>query len=72
MKKTLVTLILCVASVVFVFAQSAPLEGKWQGTMTLGGLNSKKKVKFELFLKKENSKLIGRSYLHLDNNRVIE
>ena len=72
MKKTLVTLILCAASVAFVFAQSAPLEGKWEGTMSLGGLNSNKKVKFELFLKKEKSNLIGRSYLHLDDNRVIE
>lgn len=72
MKKTLVTLLLCVVSLSYVLGQSAPLEGLWKGTMTLDGLDSKKKVKFELFLKKEKSQLIGRSYLHLSDSRVIE
>lgn len=72
MKKTLVTLLFCLVSLSFAFAQSGALEGLWKGTMTLGGLNSNEKVKFELFLKKENSKLIGRSYLYLNDGRVIE
>lgn len=72
MKKTLVTLLLCLISISFVVAQSGSLEGLWKGTMTLDGLNSNKKVKFELFLKKEKSQIIGRSYLHLNDSRVIE
>jgi hypothetical protein len=73
MKRTIITLLLfCLAGVAYVGAQSGALEGLWQGTMTLGGLESKKKVKFELYLQKKKSKIVGRSYLHLSDTRIIE
>lgn len=48
------------------------LAGLWKGEMTLGGLNSAQKVKFEIFLEVKGKRIKGRSYVHLDNEKTIE
>ena len=48
------------------------IEGLWKGTMTIGGINSGKEVKFELFLELKGKKLKGRSYVHIAPGKVIE
>ena len=48
------------------------LGGLWKGTMTVGGLDSGKEIKFELFLEVKGKKLKGRSYVHLAPGKVIE
>lgn len=52
--------------------KSGGLEGLWKGSMTLGGLEDQRKVTFELYLTRENKKLVGKSYLYLSNDQVIE
>jgi len=54
-------------------AQDRYIEGLWQGTITIGGLQSQTGYKFELYLQieKEN-RLVGRAYIYLDNDQVIE
>ena len=71
MKPITLTLVafLCVSS--FAIAQSG-LEGTWKGTMTVGGLESKKTVPFELFLQQKGAKIEGRSYIYLEDKTVIE
>lgn len=73
MKKVLFTLVGALLLPLFLFGQkSGGLEGLWQGTMTLNGLNDNKGVKFELYLTRQNKQLVGKSYLHLSKDHVIE
>ena len=73
MQKLLLTCCLlgtfCMAS----FAQVS-LEGSWEGTITIGGLDSKDSYKFELVLARsgKRGKLKGRSFVHISPDEVIE
>ncbi|MEO0337908.1 MAG: hypothetical protein AAF242_01715 [Bacteroidota bacterium] len=74
MKKILLLHLLCF----FLFsistnAQSSRLEGNWEGTITIGGLDSAEEIPFELYLKKDgNRQLVGRSYIHFDKDEIVE
>ncbi len=48
------------------------LEGLWRGTMTIGGIESTEKLRFELYLKKDGKRLRGRSYLYLNETKTLE
>ena len=48
------------------------LEGLWEGVMTEGGLHGNDGYKFELLIRLEGSKIEGRSYVHLEEGKVIE
>lgn len=52
--------------------KSGGLEGLWKGSMTLGGLESRHELSFELYLTRENKELVGKSYLYLSDGQVIE
>ena len=71
MKKIIFTLIVCTLASLSVEAQSR-LEGLWKGTITVGGLEAAEKLPFELYLKKEGTKLVGRSYIYLKGKQVVE
>lgn len=48
------------------------LSGLWKGTLTIGGINSSKEVKMELYLEVKGKKLKGRSYVHIAPGKTIE
>lgn len=48
------------------------VSGLWEGTMTIGGLESAKTYPFELWLEQTGSKLRGKSYIHLDDGQVVQ
>lgn len=52
--------------------KSGGLEGLWKGSMTLGGLEDQREVTFELYLSLEEKHLIGKSYLYLSDEEVVE
>ncbi len=54
-----------------VCAQAATLQGQWEGTITIGGIQSEQGLPFELFLYRDGKRLWGRSYVHLDGRRII-
>lgn len=56
---------------IFTSAQAAKLAGQWEGTITVGGIDSEQGLRFELFLYREGKRLWGRSYVHLDEQRTI-
>jgi len=54
-------------------AQNRYIEGLWQGTITIGGIQSQTGYKFELYLQAEgDNRLVGRAYIYLDDDQVIE
>lgn len=71
MKKTPLTLLLLICTLVVVNGQSR-LEGVWKGVITQGGLESAEQLPFELYLQKEGGKLVGRSYITLKNKERVE
>lgn len=48
------------------------LDGLYEGTLTRGGIYSKEGLRFELLLEVKGNEVIGRSYLHIDKNEIIE
>lgn len=53
-------------------AQEA-LEGLWEGTITIGGLESQQGYKFELFLDViDGRKIKGRSYVYIAKDDILE
>ncbi len=48
------------------------LEGLFQGSLTLGGLGSSRKVKVEMYLKIDKKQVEGRSYVHLAPGKTVE
>jgi hypothetical protein len=64
--------VFCLIPVLLPAQKSGGLEGLWKGSMTLGGLDDQRQVTFELYLTRENKKLVGKSYLYLSDDRVIE
>lgn len=48
------------------------LDGLYEGTLTRGGIYSKEGLRFELLLEVKEGEVKGRSYLHLDDNQIIE
>lgn len=59
----------------FLSAASAQpsLEGLWEGTITIGGLESQHGYKFELFLEVvDGRKIKGRSYVYIAKDDILE
>lgn len=48
------------------------LEGLWQGTMSVGGINSSKTVRFQLYLKVNGKDLEGKSIVYLQDGSIVE
>ncbi len=48
------------------------LEGLWEGFITKGGLDQEDGYKFELLIKLDGHSVTGRSYVHLEEGKVIE
>mgnify|MGYP006283230355 CR=1 FL=1 len=48
------------------------LEGLWEGYITKGGLHTEDGYKFELLIKLDGHRITGRSYIHLEEGKVIE
>lgn len=73
MKTFLTTCVLCVFFGVVGSAQdSKSVAGLWEGTLTVGGINSKSGYKFELWMEQRGSKIRGKTYLHLGDKQVIQ
>ena len=50
-----------------------PIEGLWEGTITIGGLESRQGYKFELFLEViDGRKIKGRSYVYIAKDDILE
>ena len=55
------------------FAQNTKgLEGLWTGTMSIGGLNSQKTVRFQLYLDVEGNDISGKSIVYLEDGQIVE
>jgi hypothetical protein len=73
MKKSFLALVLLLSLPLLLPAQkSGSLEGLWKGSMTLGGLKDTREVKFELYLTRQKKEIIGKSYLYVSQDEVIE
>lgn len=63
-------------SAVFLWAPGAGaqerLQGLFEGTLTVGGLESSRKIRLEMFLRFKGQEISGRSYVHLENRQVVE
>ncbi len=72
---TALRIALALLSVWFFFQAPAlraqTLEGQWEGTMTLGGINSARTVPFSLYIYRNGERIWGRSYLHLGPGQII-
>lgn len=71
MRLSLALLLGCLCWTGHVFAQSH-LNGLWEGTMTVGGLQSTQGYPIEMVLEQRGKKVSGRTYLHLSKDRIIE
>ncbi|MGB3546738.1 MAG: hypothetical protein WBA17_07175 [Saprospiraceae bacterium] len=52
-------------------AQVTVLDGDWQGTITVGGLDSPTEYPIELYLVREGSRVTGRSYITIAPGQTI-
>lgn len=48
------------------------LEGVWKGTITKGGIFTSGGYPFELFLEIEGKEIVGKSYVYLSEDEIIE
>ncbi|RME95046.1 MAG: hypothetical protein D6772_13735 [Bacteroidetes bacterium] len=49
------------------------LDGLWEGTLTIGGIESRTGYRLEIYIeRKGNSRVEGRSYLHVSPQRIVE
>lgn len=48
------------------------LEGLWEGSITLNGINSTKENRFQMLIHYEEGGVHGRSYIYLDNGEILE
>ncbi len=60
-----------VATSVLLSAQNR-LEGLWEGTITLNGINSTKENRFQMLIHYKEGGISGRSYIYLDNGEILE
>ncbi len=61
----------CIGITVSLFGQ-ARLEGLFEGTITLGGLESSQKMRVDMFLKINQYEITGRTYAHTSEGKVVE
>lgn len=47
-------------------------EGLWEGTITIGGINSTKGYPVQVYLERQGKKVSGRSYVYVGETRIIE
>ena len=48
------------------------LEGLFEGYLTVGGLESSRKLRLEIFVRFKGQEISGRSYVHLGKGQVVE
>jgi hypothetical protein len=48
------------------------LQGLFEGTLTVGGLESSRKLRIELFLRFTGREISGRSYVYLEKGQMVE
>ena len=48
------------------------LEGLFEGYLTVGGLESSRKLRLEIFVRFKGQEINGRSYVHLGRGQVVE
>ena len=53
-------------------AAQLEFEGLWEGTITVGGIQSSQGYPVQVYLERQGKKVTGRSYIYLSENRVIE
>ena len=63
----LIPLLLCTRA----SAQSSRLDGLWEGTMVIGGLDGAEKLPMQLYLKTTGRKVEGRSYVQLPDGSTL-
>lgn len=47
-------------------------EGLWEGTITVGGIQSTKGYPVQVYFERQGKKVTGRSYVYLSETRIIE
>jgi hypothetical protein len=53
-------------------AAQLEFEGLWEGTITVGGIQSTKGYPVQVYLERQGKKITGRSYIYLSETRIIE
>ena len=53
-------------------AAQLEFEGLWEGTITVGGIQSTQGYPVQVYLERQGKKISGRSYVYLSETRVIE
>lgn len=69
MHRLLLLCLLC--SPCFALSAQVALDGLWEGTITIGGLQSQRGYPFQVFLEKRGRIVTGRSYIQL-GERLVE
>lgn len=72
MKITSLTLFFLAITFIVGAQNTKGLDGLWTGTMSLGGINSTKTVRFQLYLNVEGTELSGKSIVYLENGEIVE
>ncbi|MGH1435112.1 MAG: hypothetical protein ACRBG0_11700 [Lewinella sp.] len=53
-------------------AAQLQFEGLWEGTITVGGIQSTKGYPVQVYLERQGKTVTGRSYVYLSETRIIE
>lgn len=53
-------------------AAQLEFEGLWEGTITVGGIQSTQGYPVQVYLERQGKKVSGRSYVYLSETRIIE
>ncbi|WP_367387963.1 hypothetical protein [Lewinella sp. LCG006] len=53
-------------------AAQLQFEGLWEGTITVGGIQSTKGYPVQIYLERQGKKVSGRSYVYLSDTRIVE
>ena len=53
-------------------AAQLEFEGLWEGTITVGGIQSTQGYPVQVYLERQGRKVSGRSYVYLSETRIIE
>lgn len=71
MNRLLILLLVSVCSFQ-IHAQDLSLEGYWEGTIAIGGIESDQGYKMEMYIEKQGKKISGRTFIYVNRDHIIE
>ncbi len=71
MPRSFLTLLLSLTFLALAPAQNSRLDGLWEGTMVVGGLNGTERLPMQLYITTQGRKVKGRSYVSLPDGSTL-